>query len=876
MYTKFSIRQYKCTLSFQKNKGGDTPKIKSGGTQKLKDDIKEIIKENKKEDKDDEQDIDDEIEKLLSTKNNNNEDADIEDILSEHESTHLSAEAENVIITLEKKENVVIKEKRKDKVISNKESEDTILYSGDCNLEEASPSFFDKLKADDDMKDDDFDSDLDFDEDIFNEETVVSNKKNEIPKPNMEDKLRSPGKKDLILEKKEEADSSQTALSDDSSQIEKMIIKEKTPKRDLFNFTKKIKNNAKSDDSDDEKREKNSPFTIPISTASPFTSSPQKKKKDNLVDLDDSASNTLSLTPIKNTSPQPHIETRLFIGEGDTGESATLPMDVPSPSSNSSNPSSNKRKNENNSGNVGNNGDSSPFSPKKVKPNKRLDPFDDDATPSHSPLVKFDSPRSKSVSPHKPKKGYSSNNLNGKDNRSSPNSGGIKKKDLSLLFSASDSLDAPTEGDSLVKITQKEKGGNHNENHKEDKSEIKKSRKERGIDIDEGSHEMTELSEMDDYSDVIKNIQQKESSRGKEDKEDKKEDFVEEKYTNENNSSNFISSNKQSLFNSFNSKHNDSPGELSPYQEDYLDDVFGDVAPSKLDAKGFESDNLVLSKSANLSSVVEKKKVEKEIEKKSSKKKKTPVSSPLITPKTKKKSTSPKPQKKKKNSKATNEKSPDHDSFLDFISSRKVQNDKNDSPYKVMFTGITDKKREDVIKKLGGLIVDNFEKGCSHLITNKIRLTNKFLCGISLTEHIVDIKWVDECKKQGKFVDEEDFVLTDNENEGKWKFSLKESIDKSKHHKKLLSELSVYSTPNLLSANTFISEMVHAHGGTFLENPPKSYDKSIIVLSSKEDLQSVEFLSLSRINFKIYSLEFFLISVLKQELLFKNYSPLNL
>jgi hypothetical protein len=178
-----------------------------------------------------------------------------------------------------------------------------------------------------------------------------------------------------------------------------------------------------------------------------------------------------------------------------------------------------------------------------------------------------------------------------------------------------------------------------------------------------------------------------------------------------------------------------------------------------------------------------------------------------------------------------------------------------------------------VIKNLGGQIVENFDKGCTYLITNKIRLTNKFLCGISLSKNIVDIKWIDECNKNKKFVDAEKFVLSDKENESKWNFSLKESINRSKKEK-LLVHYSVFVTPKTLSSNSFIKEMIQAHSGTFLELPPSFFSKNILVISAKEETTSSLSENLSLLGFKFYNLEFFLISLLKQELLFQSYPPI--
>ena len=160
------------------------------------------------------------------------------------------------------------------------------------------------------------------------------------------------------------------------------------------------------------------------------------------------------------------------------------------------------------------------------------------------------------------------------------------------------------------------------------------------------------------------------------------------------------------------------------------------------------------------------------------------------------------------------------------------------------------------MKSLGGEIVEDFSNGCTHLITNKIRLTNKFLCGISLAKHIVDIGWIDESKRKQKFVKEDKFLLKDEENESKWNFSLKNSINKS-HREKILSRFSVFVTPKTLSLNPFIRDMIIAHSGSFLDRSPSVLDPFVLVISSKDELTLPLSQNLSSLGYKFYHLEVF-------------------
>jgi len=56
-----------------------------------------------------------------------------------------------------------------------------------------------------------------------------------------------------------------------------------------------------------------------------------------------------------------------------------------------------------------------------------------------------------------------------------------------------------------------------------------------------------------------------------------------------------------------------------------------------------------------------------------------------------------------------------------------------------------------MIQNLGGTIVEKV-KDCTHLITDKVRRTVKFLCALALGKSIVSLNWVDACNHMKAFV----------------------------------------------------------------------------------------------------------------------------
>ena len=661
--------QHKFVLSFQNEKGGDTPPLS----------------EFKKEKTEEEEDLDKEIEELLSDENKQEAVQH-----SENESTKLSE-----------------MQKENKKVSISIESEDTHPYLGDCNVEEASPSYFEKISEHDEQEED---SDMDFQEDLIDQEKkerdldekidqLIREQEEEEKMEQLElikkNQLKTETQ-EFIIEKKVETKSKQfIQLSENSDDS---ITEEKPPKKNLIRFENIAEEKMNKtvaceeiEDSDNSKTPEKtlhspkikSPFTIPIGSSSPFHSSPQKRSQDKLVSLDES-SNTLPLTPIKNLSPPPSNRNNRAVVDLDlSGESATLPLDV-SPTG------SNKRKQD-----VGDQKQHD-ISPKKSKKILFNDSDSDQDTPPFSPLVKIGSPAKKiqqqnlnnspqkkntnknlpekknhnfddqdmldsgdedeyqivSSSNKKVEKSSHEDNIqkNSKktDSTSHPSSTlnaaqKIEKKDFSFFFPNSNSFDQSSPLD--LQVDSSSKQPLQQKKHEDPKSTMKAS---------------TDLINFDDRSESLEEDHQIEKSV----KEVKNEKENSKKYDDTEDSD-----------------------EISPKNQNDIGQIFDEIAEgddNKKNAKNNKQKNIVKK------NISEKKNVKK------NKDDDEDDSTPPVSPKNnhsspKKNSPSPK-KKQKKHSKK--DKNSHQDSFLNFATQRKHNN--KDTTYKIMFTGITDKNREEV------------------------------------------------------------------------------------------------------------------------------------------------------------------------------------
>ncbi len=88
-----------------------------------------------------------------------------------------------------------------------------------------------------------------------------------------------------------------------------------------------------------------------------------------------------------------------------------------------------------------------------------------------------------------------------------------------------------------------------------------------------------------------------------------------------------------------------------------------------------------------------------------------------------------------------------------------------------MFTGLIDEEGQRSVQDLGGEMVDSVYQ-CTHLITDKVRRTVKFLCCLSRGCLIVSSNWLSESALAGQFLPAEPFLIKDRSSERQFNFSL--------------------------------------------------------------------------------------------------------
>ncbi|XP_002939513.3 mediator of DNA damage checkpoint protein 1 isoform X2 [Xenopus tropicalis] len=180
---------------------------------------------------------------------------------------------------------------------------------------------------------------------------------------------------------------------------------------------------------------------------------------------------------------------------------------------------------------------------------------------------------------------------------------------------------------------------------------------------------------------------------------------------------------------------------------------------------------------------------------------------------------------------------------------------------KVLFTGVVDPAGEETIRNLGGEVAESIFD-CTHLVTDRIRRTVKFLCALAKGIPIVTLDWLDKCKKSRCFLSPAQFLVNDKEQEKSFNFDLSESLQKAK--KKLLFEgYEIHVTPNVKPEPEHMKDIIQCSGATFLPKMPKVYKDKCIIVSCKEDATRCKS---APSTIPVTSAEFILTGILRQEI----------
>ncbi|KAL4676107.1 hypothetical protein H8959_010252 [Pygathrix nigripes] len=180
---------------------------------------------------------------------------------------------------------------------------------------------------------------------------------------------------------------------------------------------------------------------------------------------------------------------------------------------------------------------------------------------------------------------------------------------------------------------------------------------------------------------------------------------------------------------------------------------------------------------------------------------------------------------------------------------------------KVLFTGVVDARGERAVLALGGSLAGSAAEA-SHLVTDRIRRTVKFLCALGRGIPILSLDWLHQSRKAGCFLPPDEYVVTDPEQEKNFGFSLQDALSRAREQR-LLEGYEIYVTPGVQPPPPQMGEIITCCGGTYLPSMPRSYKPQRVVITCPQDFPrcSVPL----RVGLPLLSPEFLLTGVLKQE-----------
>ncbi|XP_076414265.1 mediator of DNA damage checkpoint protein 1 isoform X7 [Peromyscus maniculatus bairdii] len=193
--------------------------------------------------------------------------------------------------------------------------------------------------------------------------------------------------------------------------------------------------------------------------------------------------------------------------------------------------------------------------------------------------------------------------------------------------------------------------------------------------------------------------------------------------------------------------------------------------------------------------------------------------------------------------------------------SRRAKPNQEVAAPKVLFTGVVDSRGERAVLALGGSLASSVNEA-SHLVTDRIRRTVKFLCALGKGIPILSLNWLYQSRKAGCFLPPDDYLVTDPEQEKNFSFSLRDALSRARE-RRLLEGYEIHVTPGVQPPPPQMGEIISCCGGTVLPSMPHSYKPHRVVITCTEDLPRCAVPS--RLGLPLLSSEFLLTGVLKQE-----------
>ncbi|XP_072572492.1 mediator of DNA damage checkpoint protein 1 isoform X2 [Paramormyrops kingsleyae] len=152
---------------------------------------------------------------------------------------------------------------------------------------------------------------------------------------------------------------------------------------------------------------------------------------------------------------------------------------------------------------------------------------------------------------------------------------------------------------------------------------------------------------------------------------------------------------------------------------------------------------------------------------------------------------------------------------------------------KVLFTCVTDEAGEAALSRLGGSLARGVAD-MTHLVTDKVRRTVKFLCAVARGVPVITPCWLEKCSKNGAFLSPQAFLVKDVEQERKFNFCLEEALQTARAQP-LLQGYEIHVTRSVKPDPAQMKDIITCSGARYLSRMPTVLKPQTVVISCAED-----------------------------------------
>ena len=143
------------------------------------------------------------------------------------------------------------------------------------------------------------------------------------------------------------------------------------------------------------------------------------------------------------------------------------------------------------------------------------------------------------------------------------------------------------------------------------------------------------------------------------------------------------------------------------------------------------------------------------------------------------------------------------------------------------FSSITANWNKDQLRALGIVVTPDPLK-CSHLAAPKLLRTPKFICAMSRAPEVLDISFVEDCLRENKLLESEEYSLEDVEGEERYSMRLPQATERARSNKgKLLRGQRIFVSDEINGGFEPYKSIIEANGGDFQLFRPRSTNPNV-------------------------------------------------